>query len=276
VSSLLGLYGVLGIALIIELLVPVTLGAIFVIVVVATRSEPDPSGRRPVAVFMLATSFVTLFITLFSSLVAVAGLASLIGRRVREARGVHPVGDQVARLEAISLILAVTAGVALFLHVRRALAESRAEAAEAAKASEAEEAMVDERAHGPVVRVWQSYTAAVSFVCVMIAIFAIVVAVYQIFRVAGPGVFDPGSTSRVGAVRILLPSLYIAAAALAVMMRHQRARVRPLPPAPEAPFGADPGTGGGPGAFAEGATGTSLLLSDPGSAGPNPYGTTEH
>ena len=243
VGSLTGLFGVLGFAFIAELVVPVGLGAIFVIVVVASRSEPDPSGRRAVSVFMLATAFVTLFIALSASVATVAALASLIGHRHAGGSGAHPVGDQVARIVVVSLLLGIAAGLAFAVHLPRALGATRAETT--ATRSPA----------GPVARVWQTYTAVVSFVCVMLTIAAVVLALYQLFRLAGPGVFDPGSSSRTGAVRVLLPSAYLALAAIGLMLYHQRLGIV-APPSPPIPPSPDPAAPAAPEA-----------------PGPSPYGT---
>src|SRR5690349_1053701 len=76
-----GVLGIIGIIAGVLLLLPLVIGAIFVIVVVSNRADADPTGRRPAAVYSFAVSFVTLFVTLFSTFVVVAQLCSLIGTR---------------------------------------------------------------------------------------------------------------------------------------------------------------------------------------------------
>src|SRR5580698_6269867 len=76
----LGDIGVIALAIVsVVLLLPVIVGGVFVILIVSNRADPDPSGRRPAVVYSYAVSFLTLFITLFASVVIVARLASLIG-----------------------------------------------------------------------------------------------------------------------------------------------------------------------------------------------------
>lgn len=209
-TSLSSLGSLLGIGIFAVVAIPILLGVIFVILVVANRSEPDPTGRRPAVVYMLGTAFVTLFVTLFATFVAVAELFSLVGTRTGGGGSQHPVGDAVARGVVISLLVAITAGAMLYVHLRGAVRQAADGVGSAAGPV------------GPVGRVWQSYDAAVSFVCVLITIVATVVAVYQLFKLAGPGVFSPGSSNRVAAVRILFPSLYIAGASVVILLSHQR------------------------------------------------------
>jgi hypothetical protein len=220
-----GLLGIIGIIASVILLLPLVIGAIFVIVVVSNRADPDPTGRRPAVVYSLAVSFITLFVTLFSTFVVVAQLCSLIGTRhagsgsvdftgfdssssgggVVRSDGVrHAVGDSVARAVVVASLLAIVAGVMYVVHLR------------AAERGTAGVAFAD-----PAGRVRSSYVAAVSFVCVMIIVISFVIGAYQIFRLAGPGVFNAGgSGSRTDAVRTLLPLIYLAAASFYLLRRH--------------------------------------------------------
>src|SRR3954453_18401822 len=101
------------------LLLPLIVGGVFLVVVVANRADPDPSGHRPAAVYAFATSFLTLFVTLFATTALVAWLCQLIGSRDSGLPGrysdyeglnqtgqlsghLHPLGDAVARASVLS------------------------------------------------------------------------------------------------------------------------------------------------------------------------------
>ncbi|HWE54258.1 MAG TPA: hypothetical protein VG435_02030, partial [Acidimicrobiales bacterium] len=145
-------FGLLGFGVILELIVPVGLGAIFIVVVVASRSEPDPTGLRPGVVYMLTTSFLSFVVGLIASVVTVATLASLIGRRVSGSDQPHAVGNQAARIVVITLLIAIASGIAFVYHGRKARLAGRHEIAVLGQP-------------GTVLRIWQTYTAAVSFTC---------------------------------------------------------------------------------------------------------------
>ncbi|HVA60472.1 MAG TPA: hypothetical protein VNG13_08030 [Mycobacteriales bacterium] len=212
-------------------LLPLLFGLIFVILIVANRAEPDPSGRRPTLVYLFATSFVTLFAGLFASVAFVAGLCQLIGATPGQGPGSHPVGDAVARQSVLSLLVLAVAG-GLYLVHQRAGARASAE---------------DLVPLGPLGRVRRSYGSAVIFLCVLIVAVTAVIAVYQLFRIAGPGVFHGGN--RVASLRGLIPTAYFAVAAAALARWHLRdvpaevrpqfGRPRPLP-SPPAPVDITP------------------------------------
>jgi len=217
-----GLGTIITVVALIVVGVPFVVGGVFVILIVANRADPDPTGRRPVMVYSYAISFVTLFVTLFATFAIVVNLVSLIGSHHSSASfsdlgqiggltgtqsgSQHPIGDAAARGIVMGVLLAVVAGFVYLAHVRSA----------------------DRVTSGvPVVepsgRVRSSYIAAVSFVCVAILIVSVVVATYQLFRILGPGVFSSdGSGSRVAALRTMLPLIYLASASAWLLRRHLR------------------------------------------------------
>jgi hypothetical protein len=221
--------GLIGIGLVALAFIPLLLGGVFVILIVANRAEPDPSGRRPVVVYQFATSFVTVFATLFATFAIVTALCQLIGHNpggfVASFGGSqHPVGDAVARQAVLGALVAIVAGATLAGHRRRGLDNSAG----------------DLTPLGPLGRVRLSYASAVSFVCVLIVIVATVVAVYQLFKIIGPGVFGHGG-SRVAPLRVLLPDGYLAVAAGSILSRHRRLGQLPPPaPAPLPPLAPSP------------------------------------
>lgn len=225
------LNGVLSIVFLVVaviLLLPLLIGGVFVVVVVANRAEPDPSGRRPALVYALGVSFVTLFITLFATTSFVAALCRLIGSHRGGGGGItdflgsdgvgahqHPLGDSVARQAVLSGIVAVIAGVVCWLHVRAA-----------GRTAEPVASGLD-----PLVRVRSSYVAAVSFVAVFIIVGASVLVLYDIFRGIAPGVFNAsGAGGSVEVLRSMIPALFLALAAGAILVAHLRNAPPPFQP----------------------------------------------
>jgi hypothetical protein len=182
----------------------------FVIIVVANRAEPDPSGRRPLVVYYLAVSFFAIFATLFATFAVVTSLAQLIGTNVSSSRGaIHPFGDAVARSVVLAGLIASIGVILLVTHLPRGLGLSGG---------------ADGR-RGPSGRVAQSYAASVAFVAVAIASISAVVLIYEVARILGPGVFLL-SGSRVDGLRILVPAGYVTLAAILLAVAH----IRLLPP----------------------------------------------
>lgn len=237
-----GLVFAIGMVVAAAVLIPLLVGGLFVIVVVANRADADPTGRRPATVYAFATAFVTVFITLFATTALVASLCDLIGSHHSRPSGgilgfapqaqlssLHPVGDAVARGSVLSALVAIVAGCVYWLHLRAAVRMSDA-------ATPAE----------PVARVRASYVSAVSFICVFIIVVATVAVSYDIFRVIAPGVFAPGTDGdRAVVVRGMIPTFYLALAAGALLLMHLRQAPPPLRPRyvdrmPVGPWGSEP------------------------------------
>ena|ERR1700722_13974578 len=182
---------------------------VLIIVVVANRAEPDRSGWRPWSVYFFGMSFVSVFVTLFGTFAIVLGLVQLIGSHQTSSFGftpsAHPIGDAVTRVVVLSGLVTLVGAVLFAMHIRRGLSLPEWRRGE----------------NGPVNRVAQSYVAAVCFACLIIAAIAFVSAGYQLFRVIAPGVFAL-SGPRVGAVRVLLASLYLMFASIVVAILHSQ------------------------------------------------------
>src|SRR5580692_5220554 len=126
---------------------------IFVVIVVANRADADPTGRRPLAVYLFGVSFFSVFVVLFGTFAMVLGLVQLIGSHPGVVGVVkHPVGDSVVRIVVLGGIIVAIAALLLLTHLRRALDLPE----------------VRQGQPGPVARVTQSYSASVSFVCIFI------------------------------------------------------------------------------------------------------------
>lgn len=218
-----GILSIVALVLGVILLIPLIVGAVFVVVVVANRAEPDPTGRRPALVYSLGVGFFSLFMTLFATTSFVASLCRLIGSQHaaspfsvinpvtfaasgRVAGHEHPIGDAVARGAVLSAIIAIIAGLVCAWHLRAAARGSK----DAARSDQ-------------LGRVLSSYIAAVAFVSVMIIIGATVVVIYDIFRGAAPGVFTAsGHGDSVNSLRSLIPGVYLGLAAGAILLAHLR------------------------------------------------------
>jgi hypothetical protein len=180
--------------------------AIFVVIVVANRADADPSGRRPLAVYLFGVSFFSVFVVLFGTFAMVLGLVQLIGSHPGVAGVVqHPVGDSVVRTVVLGGIIVAVAALLLLYNLRRALDLPE----------------VRQGQPGPVARVAQSYAASVSFVSIFIGAVSLVVFLYEVFRILAPGVFELTGT-RVAAARVVLAALYLALASAALVAAHAR------------------------------------------------------
>jgi hypothetical protein len=239
-----GLAFAIGAVVAVVLLIPLLIGGVFVIVTVANRADPDPTGRRPAVVYGFAIAFVTLFVTLFATAGFIASLCNLIGSHAtrrssggilggltHHATSLHPVGDAVARGCVLSLLIAVVAGVVYYLH---ATAAARASA--------------DAVTGDPNARVRASYISAVSFVAVGIVVVSLIVVLYDVFRLIAPGVFAPDlAGDRVVVLRSFLPALYLAVVSTALLLMHLRHAPEPFRPRyadqlPAGPLAARPRT----------------------------------
>ena len=198
--------------------------AIFVVIVVANRADPDPTGRRPLAVYLFAVAFFSVFVVLFGTFAMVLGLVQLIGSHPAVASvAKHPVGDAVVRVVVLGGIIVAVAALLLVTSLRAPWTSRNWCTGQP----------------GPVTRVAQSYAASVSFAALLIGAVSLVVFFYEVFRILAPGVFELTGT-RVAASRVLLSALYLAFASAAVLLTHRRllhaGEIGASGPAPPATF----------------------------------------
>jgi hypothetical protein len=173
-----------------------TIVGLVIIIVVANRADPDPTGRRPQSVYYFAVSFVTLVTTIVGSIVVIGSLIQLIGHHA------GGVGNATARAVVLGGLITIASGVLLRVHLRRGLD------------------LVGSETTSPSRRVAQSYVSAVAFLSILILLAVTIFAVYLIFVLAGPGVF--GSLGgRTNAWRALLDAVYIGALAAVVLQTHR-------------------------------------------------------
>ena len=169
----------------------------YVIIVIANRADPDPSGKRPMAAYLFGGSFLSLWIAYVGSIVVVEALVSLMHSNA-------PSSNTVARMVVVGFLMVLVGGVTHMIHRQRGLALSNSESDPSS----------------PTKRVMRSYVAAVSFISVLIAIISAMVLGYLIFQFAAPGVF--GATgSRVDTLSSIIDSVYIIGATAFIFFAHQ-------------------------------------------------------
>jgi len=168
-----------------------------IIIVVANRADPDPSGRRPQSVYYFAVSFVTLVTSIVGSIVVFVSLIQLIGHHS------PGVGNATARSVVLGGLITIASVILLRTHLRRGVD------------------LVGGEVTNPSRRVAQSYVSAVSFLSILILLMVTIFVAYLVFVLAGPGVF--GSLGgRTSALRALLDALYVGAVAGFVLYTHHK------------------------------------------------------
>lgn len=114
-SSSLGLGGFVGAFVdLFAIVIVLALVGAFVIIVVANRADPDPTGRRPQSVYFFAVSFVTVLTSIVGSTVIVAALTRFIGSHS------SPISDSVARTVVLGGLITLISVVLLVTHPRTA------------------------------------------------------------------------------------------------------------------------------------------------------------
>ena len=197
--------GILGLGSFVEVLL-VVLGVavvlavvgIFIIVVVANRADPDPSGHRPQSVYFFAVSFVTILTAVIASTVIVVALTLLIGSHST------PIADSIARAIVLGGLITLVSMTLLVTHLRRGLVLAR----------------VGTEPTSPSRRVGQSYVSVVTFVMVIVLLVVVVLSAYLVFALLGPGVFGSFG-GRTHALRYLIDAVYVGVVAGIVLQTHR-------------------------------------------------------
>jgi len=197
-SSGLGLASLAGILVdVVAVLILMGVVGLLVIVVVANRADPDPSGHRPLAVYYFAVSFITITVAIIGSAAVVSAPLRLIGHHSGS------LTNSMARTVVAGGLITAVSLLLLLTHLRNGLALTRGDADSA----------------GPSRRVGQSYVSAVSFVAILALLVIIVLSIYLLFALGAPGVFGSfGGRSSV--LRVLIEALYLGLLAFAVLWSH--------------------------------------------------------
>lgn len=160
----------------------------YIIIVVANRAEPDPTGNRTSAIYHVGTAFIALWleiagvITIFVTVFALIGA----GNKTYFSNEVHPLGDSTIRGITIGLLLSIVGGYTALTHRARAIDLASGDVLETS----------------PSKRVVRSYAAVVSFICVIVIVIALLAFVWSVLGLIAPGVYQTGA--RTDDLRLLL------------------------------------------------------------------------
>jgi len=192
--------------LLVTLLASVGSVVTYIIIVVANRAEPDPTGHRTSAIYHVGTAFIALWLEIAGVITIFVTLFGLIGAggRTYFSNEVHPLGDSTIRGITIGLLLAIVGGYTALAH--------RAKAVELAESDDAQSS--------PSRRVVRSYAAVVSFVSVLVVIVTFVAFVWALLGIIAPGVYLAGS--RTVELRTLLDEATVMAVFGWVFSTHRR------------------------------------------------------
>jgi hypothetical protein len=168
----------------------------YIIIVVANRADPDPTGNRTSAIYHVGSAFLTLWLEVAGAITVLATLFSLIGSGGN--------GDDTVRGITIGLLLFLVGGFVSHTQRRKALFLA---------ASDSDEA-------SPSKRVVRSYAAVVSFISVIVMVVAMLATVWGVLGLIAPGVYETGS--RTLDARVLLDELTGLAVFAWVFSTHRR------------------------------------------------------
>jgi hypothetical protein len=229
-------------------LIPLAILGLIVLAVtqiVSDRKEPDPTGRRPYAIYLFIVTFIALAVGLFS----LTAVATAVARLIVTERGASPFTApefpsgfdsppdapiyeefrpfdsdvEHSRQAILSGVFFAGAVLVLLFHARRI------------RELEAEGTLVVV----PIRRTYQVYLYTVCFVAVLVSLIAGALAVFGIVRIVAPGVtgFDPGSAERNQGIVQVASSGLLALVAYGLFRLHWRraSALRIGGPEPEPP-----------------------------------------
>lgn len=192
---------------------------ILAIVASSGRWEADPGGRRPYAIYLELTSFLSLFAAVFASGFLLSAIVQLVLPEHASSdafAGAFGPDKDHARQALLAGLIALASALVFLFH-RRKLRELEAEPG---------------FAEGPVRRSYQSYLYAVCFVGVVTLLSAGAGALYGLARLIVPGTtgFEVAhDVERDGGITQLVTNGLLAAAAYGIFAIHWRhaGRLRP-------------------------------------------------
>jgi hypothetical protein len=185
-----------------------SLGSIvtYIIIVVANRAEPDPTGNRTSTVYHVGTAFIALWLEIAGVITIFVTLFNLIGAgsTANFSSEVHPLGDSTIRGITIGLLLSIVGGYTALTHRSKAI----------------ELASSEEIVASPSKRVLRSYAAIVSFISVLVVVIVSLALVWAVLGLIAPGVYQTGG--RTGDLRVLLDEGTVLAVFAWVFSTHRR------------------------------------------------------
>ncbi len=171
----------------------------YLIIVVANRADPDPTGKRPITVYLVGAAFLFLWAAYIGSVVIISSLIGLIGTNY----GPSP-GDAAARGVTVGLLIALVAGLLHVMHFRKAL----------------ELADGESDPSSPTKRVVRSYVAVVSFISMLVLVVVSITMLWTLFGIIAPGVYH--APKRLDSFKNLLDQAYILFLSWFVFWGHQK------------------------------------------------------
>jgi hypothetical protein len=177
----------------------------YIIIVVANRAEPDPTGNRTNAIYHVGTAFIALWLEIAGVITIFVTLFNLIGagNTPSFSSEIHPLGDSTIRGITIGLLLSIIGGYTALTHRAKAI----------------ELATSDGSTSSPSVRVLRSYAAVVSFISVIVVVIVSLALIWAVLGLIAPGVYQTGG--RTGDFRLLLDELTVLAVFAWVFSTHR-------------------------------------------------------
>jgi hypothetical protein len=168
----------------------------YIIIVVANRADPDPTGKRTSTIYHVGTAFLTLWLEVAGAITILATLFALIGSG--ETR------DTTIRGLTIGLLLFLVGGFVSHTQRRKAV----------------DLAGSDSDGASPSKRVVRSYAAVVSFISVIVMVVTVLAAIWAVLGLIAPGVYV--AASRTSDTRLLLDEATVLAVFAWVFSTHRR------------------------------------------------------
>jgi uncharacterized membrane-anchored protein len=193
-GAIVGQYALAGLFLLIMLS---SVGSIvtYIIIVVANRADPDPTGKRTSTIYHVGTAFLTLWLEVAGAITVLATLFSLIGSGGNR--------DATVRGITIGLLLFVVGGFVSHRQRGKAVDLARSDSDDAS----------------PSKRVVRSYAAVVSFVSVVVMVVTALAVVWALLGLVAPGVYE--ATSRTSDAQLLLDEMTVLAVFAWVFSTHR-------------------------------------------------------
>lgn len=176
----------------------------YIIIVVANRADPDPSGTRTTAIYHVGTAFIALWLEIAGAITIFVTLFNLIGTGniTYFSNAVHPLRDSTVRGLTIGILLSLVGGYTAITHRSKAIDLANGDPA------------------GPSSRVLRSYAAVVSFISVIVVVVTLLAFAWSILGLIAPGVYQTGA--RTEDLRNLLDEAAVLAVFAWVFSTHRR------------------------------------------------------
>jgi hypothetical protein len=176
----------------------------YIIIVVANRAEPDPSGTRTSAIYHVGTAFIALWLEIAGAITIFVTLFNLIGTGSTTffSNEIHPLRDSTIRGITIGILLSLVGGYTAISHRSKAIDLANVDPA------------------GPSSRVLRSYAAVVSFISIVVVVVTLLAFAWSALGQIAPGVYETGG--RIQDLRNLLDEAAVLVIFTWVFSTHRR------------------------------------------------------